>query len=88
VLSIDYGRQPPQVERGRRAGRPAAGLKDESAKDEKGRQFNCPHCGAPVQVQLATTKSLTCGSCASLITWTAAWAASCARPSRTSPCSR
>ena len=43
------------------------GLKGESAKDEKGRQFNCPHCGAPVQVQLATTKSLTCPSCASLI---------------------
>ena len=43
------------------------GLKGESAKDEKGRQFNCPHCGAPVQVQLATSKTVTCGSCASII---------------------
>src|SRR3989344_1766841 len=38
-----------------------------SAQDEKGRQFNCPHCGAPVQVKLAGTKSITCGSCASII---------------------
>ena len=70
VLSIDYSRQPPQVERGRAVlleDLQLQGLKDESAKDEKGRQFNCPHCGAPVQVQLATTKSLTCGSCASII---------------------
>jgi hypothetical protein len=70
VLSIDYSRQPPQMERGRAVlleDLKLQGLKDESAKDEKGRQFNCPHCGAPVQVQLATTKSLTCGSCASLI---------------------
>ncbi|MBY0411214.1 MAG: DUF4178 domain-containing protein, partial [Burkholderiaceae bacterium] len=43
------------------------GLKDESAKEEKARQFNCPHCGAPVQVQLATSKSVTCGACASII---------------------
>jgi ribosomal protein S27AE len=43
------------------------GLKDESVKDEKGRQFNCPQCGAPVTVALATSKSITCGSCNSLI---------------------
>ncbi len=70
MLSIDYSRQPPQVERGLSVlleDLQLQGLKDESAKDEKGRQFNCPHCGAPVQVQLATTKSLTCGSCASII---------------------
>ena len=70
VLSIDYSRQPPQVERGRAVlldDLKLQGLKDASVKDEKGRQFSCPHCGAPVQVQLATTKSLTCPSCASLI---------------------
>lgn len=44
-----------------------AGLKDESAKDEKGRHFDCPSCGAPVSVELASTKRLTCGSCHSLI---------------------
>jgi len=70
VLSIDYGHSPPRVERGRSVlleDLKLQGLKDESAKEEKGRQFNCPHCGAPVQVQLSTTKSLTCGSCNSLI---------------------
>ena len=70
VVSIDYGHQPPGVERGKAVlleDLQLTGLKDESAKDEKGRQFNCPHCGAPVQVQLASTKSITCGSCASII---------------------
>jgi len=70
VLSIDYSDQPPHLERGRSVlleDLQLQGLKDESAKDEKGRQFNCPHCGAPVQVQLSTTKSITCGSCASII---------------------
>ena len=70
VLSIDYGHQPPNVERGKSVlleDLQLQGLKDESAKDEKGHQFNCPHCGAPVQVQLASTKSITCGSCASII---------------------
>ncbi|MFY3382586.1 DUF4178 domain-containing protein [Paracidovorax sp. MALMAid1276] len=71
VVSIDYGHTPPGVERGRAVlleDLQLQGLKDESAKDEKNsRQFNCPHCGAPVQVQLSTTKSLTCGSCASII---------------------
>lgn len=70
VLSIDYGHRPPSVERGRTVlleDLQLQGLKDESAKEEKGRQFSCPHCGAPVQVKLATTKSLTCGSCASII---------------------
>jgi ribosomal protein S27AE len=44
-----------------------AGLKVESARDEKGRQFNCPSCGAPVTVTLDNTKRMTCGSCHSLI---------------------
>lgn len=70
VLSIDYGQQPPQLERGRAVrleDLQLRGLKDESAKDEKGRQFNCPSCGAPVTVQLASTKSCTCPACHSLI---------------------
>ncbi len=71
VVSIDYGHTPPSVERGKAVlleDLQLQGLKDESAKDEKGsRQFNCPHCGAPVQVKLAGTKSITCGSCASVI---------------------
>ena len=43
------------------------GLKDESARDEKARQFDCPHCGSSVQVALDTTKSITCRSCNSII---------------------
>jgi hypothetical protein len=70
VLSIDYASQPPRLERGRAVrleDLQLTGLKDESAKEEKARQFNCPHCGAPVTVQLDTTKSVTCGACHSLI---------------------
>ncbi len=70
VLSIDAGRQPPSVDRGRAVlldELKLQGLKDESAKEEKGRQFSCPNCGSPVQVQLGTSKSVTCPSCKSII---------------------
>ncbi|GKS86307.1 DUF4178 domain-containing protein [Acidovorax sp. SUPP1855] len=70
VLSIDYGSTPPKVDRGRAVqldDLKLQGLKDASAKDETGRQFNCPNCGAPVPVKLGSTKSLTCPSCHSLI---------------------
>ncbi|WP_296448142.1 DUF4178 domain-containing protein [Rhodoferax sp. UBA5149] len=70
VLSIDYGSRPPSVS----IGKPVlldelklSGLRDESVKDEKGRQFNCPQCGAPVAVLLASSKSISCASCHSLI---------------------
>jgi len=70
VVSIDYGHAPPSVERGRAVlldDLQLKGLKDESAKDESARKFNCPRCGAPVKVQLDSTKSCTCLSCRSLI---------------------
>ena len=70
VISIDYSRQPPQVERGRAVlleDLQMQGLKAQSTKQEQARHFNCPHCGAQVQVRLATSKSITCGSCSSLI---------------------
>lgn len=70
VLSIDYGAQPPQLARGnsvRLEDLRLAGLREESAKDEHGRQFNCPHCGAPVEVALAASRSVTCRSCRSVI---------------------
>jgi hypothetical protein len=70
VLSIDYSTQPPSMA----IGKPVQlddlklmGLRSQSVKDEMGRQFNCPHCGAPVAPLLATSKSITCGSCNSLI---------------------
>lgn len=70
VLSIDYGSVPPKVERGRAVrldDLKLQGLKDAAVKNEKGRQFSCPNCGAPVAVKLSSTKSLTCPSCQSLI---------------------
>ena len=71
VLSIDYGSQPPAVSRGRAVlldDLALRGLRDDPlARDDKGRQFSCPNCGAPVQVSLATSKSITCPSCKSII---------------------
>lgn len=70
VLSIDYGTQPPQLTRGssvRLEELQLAGLREEIAKEEGARQFNCPNCGAPVEVALASSKSITCRSCHSLI---------------------
>lgn len=70
VVSVDYRLQPPEVSRGRAATLQElamTGLKDESAKNEQGRQFDCPQCGAPVAVQLGGSKSITCGSCHALI---------------------
>lgn len=74
VLSIDYGMVAgggaPALSLGRAVlldELKLSGLKDESAKDEKGKQFSCPNCGAPVEVTLAGSKSITCRSCNSII---------------------
>ncbi|MEP6559304.1 MAG: DUF4178 domain-containing protein [Burkholderiales bacterium] len=70
VLTIEYDRVPPTVSRGRSVqlqGLQLTGLKDESAREEKGRQFDCPNCGAPVTVKLQSTKSITCASCGSIV---------------------
>jgi len=70
VLSIDYGGAPPALSRGRMAALEELqlqGLRDGSVKEEKGRQFSCPNCGAPVAVALSASKSVACPSCHSLI---------------------
>jgi hypothetical protein len=70
VLSIDYSVQPPEVSRGKAVTLDElklAGLQDESVKLERARQFNCPNCGAQVEVGLAASKSITCRACNSLI---------------------
>jgi len=70
VLSIDYGSTPAALSRGRAAALEElqlSGLRDGSAKEERGRQFSCPHCGSPVAVALSTSKSVTCRNCNSLI---------------------
>ncbi|MDQ3058971.1 MAG: DUF4178 domain-containing protein [Pseudomonadota bacterium] len=75
VLSIDYGPalagSAPVLSRGRSVqldDLKLTGLKDESATAEKGgRQFNCPNCAAPVSITLATSQSITCPACHSLM---------------------
>lgn len=70
VLSVDYDTDPPGAYLGRAVrleDLQLTGLRDESAKDEKGRSFNCPNCGSPVMVNLADSKSVTCPSCNAII---------------------
>ncbi len=70
VLSIDYSTQPPTLSLGHEVlldDLKLVGLRDTITKETKGQQFNCPNCGAPVTVTLATSKSITCGSCKCLI---------------------
>lgn len=75
VLSIDYGSTPPVVYRGEPVALEAlelTGLKDAQGQGGhdrtlKARQFNCPNCGSMLEVKLATTQSMSCSSCDSLI---------------------
>jgi len=70
VLSVDYSTQPPGVSMGTSVqleDLKLSGLRTESAKDEKGRQFACPNCGATLKVQLASSKSMSCRACNSII---------------------
>jgi hypothetical protein len=74
VLSVDYGSQPPSLSLGTAVqleDLQLVGLRDEVTKDEQGRQFNCPQCGTTLTPLLASSKSLACGSCHSLIDLTA-----------------
>ena len=43
------------------------GLKDISEKTLKGRGVECPSCGTALEVKLATTQSLVCSNCASVV---------------------
>lgn len=70
VISIDYNTTPPALSSGRAVlleDLQLKGLKDQQAKTESGQQFACPNCAASLQVTLASTKSLTCRSCNSII---------------------
>lgn len=70
VLSVDYSTQPPSVSMGRSVQLDElklTGLKDNAAKEEKGRQFSCPNCGATLEALLLTTQSMSCKSCNTLI---------------------
>lgn len=70
VASIDYSGASPQLWEGGAVELTALGLQGidkASARSEEGRHLNCPNCGGRVEVKLATTKSLTCSSCGSII---------------------
>ncbi len=70
VISIDYSTNPPALANGRAVlleDLQLKGLKEEQTKSESGQQFACPNCAAALQLTLASTKSLTCRSCHSLI---------------------
>ncbi len=69
VISIDYSAVP-TLSRGRAVlldELKLTGLRDPSGKEEKGQQFGCPNCGAQIVVMLASSKSITCPSCNSII---------------------
>jgi len=70
VLSLEYDSDPPGAWLGRSVQLDElqlTGLRAESAKEDKGRSFNCPNCGSPVTLHLADTKSVTCPQCSSII---------------------
>jgi hypothetical protein len=70
VLSIDYSGQPPAMSKGvavRLEDLKLSGLREGSATIEQGRQFACPNCGVSLTPVLATTQSMTCSACSSII---------------------
>ena len=48
------------------------GLREESEKTLAGRTLQCPNCGAALEVKLATTQSIVCTQCKSVIDLTSA----------------
>jgi len=43
------------------------GLRDASEKTLRSRGVNCPQCGSSLEIQLASTQSLSCGQCHALV---------------------
>ena len=74
MFSIDYGVVAsggvPSLSRGKSVlldDLKFSGLKGASGKEDKGQQFACPNCGAQVAIVLASSKTVTCKSCNSII---------------------
>jgi len=70
VLSIDHGSAPPTLSLGRAVELMAlqlTGLRAGQDQQVTARSFACPSCGAPVTVVLATSLSITCSSCHSIV---------------------
>lgn len=77
VLSVDYGSTPPGLSSGKAVnlddlqlvGLRVSGVDGSAAPDKSysAQQFSCPQCGSPVQLNLASSKAVTCAACHSLI---------------------
>lgn len=70
VLWLLYGGERPIVFRGQAVGLPALrlqGLREASVREEQVRHLACPACGAPVVVQLASSRAATCSACHGVI---------------------
>lgn len=70
VLTADFSGTPVQFSLGSPVtldGLQMQGLRAPPAKQEQGRHFNCPQCGAAVTVHLESTKAMSCPSCGSLV---------------------
>ena len=71
VGTLDYGdAKRPQWSVGRSvllADLKMSGLKDASEKSLAGRGFECPGCGAALEVKLATTQALSCAQCNTVV---------------------
>lgn len=44
-----------------------SGLREDGSRALAGRTLNCPNCGASIEVKLATTQSITCPACKSVV---------------------
>jgi ribosomal protein S27AE len=74
VATLDYSITPPKLFMGKSASLEELKLQnlrtDHEGAAEKtlsAKNFGCPNCGASIQVKLDGTKSITCGSCASVV---------------------
>ncbi|MEP7056894.1 MAG: DUF4178 domain-containing protein [Caldimonas sp.] len=70
VGTLDYSEAVPRWSVGRSVALSElalTGLADAAEKTLKGRTLACPNCGAPLQVTLATTQSIVCAQCKSVV---------------------
>lgn len=70
VATLDYGGVPPQAFLGRSVGLEALqlrGLREDSARDLRGRSLACPSCGAALEPKLDSTQSIVCSQCRAVV---------------------
>ena len=70
VCSIEFASEPPKVWVGEAVELASLGLGGSAPaprRKDEAQHFNCPQCGARLDIQLTTTQSLSCPSCDSVI---------------------